>query len=93
MINPLTALFNIPNGKILDLPDYDRIANEIVKEGVTVASQCGIELDLNDMIEINKELQNYSIKGICVTDEYNNNNGAICKFRMDCKVHVYYNTL
>ena len=52
-----------------------------------------IELDLNDMIEINKELQNYSIKGICVTDEYNNNNGAICKFRMDCKVHVYYNTL
>lgn len=52
-----------------------------------------IELDLNDMIDINKELQNYSIKGICVTDEYNNNNGAICKFRMDCKVHVYYNTL
>ena len=51
VINPLTALFNIPNGKILNLPDYDRIANEIVKEGVTVASQCGIELDLNDCLK------------------------------------------
>ena len=35
----------------MNLPDYDRIANEIVKEGVTVASQCGIELDLNDCLK------------------------------------------
>ena len=47
VINPLTALFNIPNGKILDLPDYDRMAHSIVSEGVNVASRCGIELDLS----------------------------------------------
>ena len=35
----------------MNLPDYDQIANEIVKEGVIVASQCGVELELNDCLK------------------------------------------
>ena len=69
--------------KTIDVSEYDETNYGLHR----------IELDMNDMIELNKELQNYSIKGICVTDEYNNNNGAICKFRMDCKIHIYYSTL
>ncbi|KAL6051949.1 3-methyl-2-oxobutanoate hydroxymethyltransferase, variant 2 [Balamuthia mandrillaris] len=46
-INPLTALFSVPNGQLLvTSPTISNILHQVVHEGVTVASAAGIQLGM-----------------------------------------------
>lgn len=50
-INPLTALFDIKNGKLLDLQNLMEIMHSTVREGVKVANRLGISIDSDEMIK------------------------------------------
>lgn len=50
VINPLTALLEMNNGKLLEYEEYNTIANGVVREGVNVANALGVPLDYNDCI-------------------------------------------
>jgi 2-dehydropantoate 2-reductase len=41
-INPLTALYNIPNGRLLQAPQLMRVAEDVVNEAVNVAIKKGV---------------------------------------------------
>lgn len=51
-INPLTALFEIPNGALVDNPYARRTMKEVVTEAVAVASALGIPLPFADAMEV-----------------------------------------
>lgn len=44
-INPLTALLNVPNGRLPEMPEQLEIINNIIREVVAVAAAKGISLD------------------------------------------------
>lgn len=51
VINPLTALLEVKNGKLLEYGEYDTVANGVVREGVDVANALGVPLDFDDCIK------------------------------------------
>ncbi|UFJ61203.1 ketopantoate reductase family protein [Brevibacillus sedimenti] len=52
LINPLTALFEIPNGMLLDSPHTLRLMRELFDEAAAVANRCGQKIDEADWQEI-----------------------------------------
>jgi 2-dehydropantoate 2-reductase len=52
LINPLTALFEIPNGMLLESPDTLRLMRELFDEAAAVANSCGQKIDEADWQEI-----------------------------------------
>lgn len=52
LINPLTALFEIPNGMLLDSPHTLRLMRELFDEASAVANRCGQKIDEADWQEI-----------------------------------------
>ena len=47
-INPITALLNIPNGRLLEIPPARDLASGIAREAVAVAASLGIHLPYQD---------------------------------------------
>lgn len=56
-INPLTALWRIPNGKLLDTPDRRALLAAVVQEAVSVAVAAGIDLALKEPVA--------HVEGVC----------------------------
>jgi 2-dehydropantoate 2-reductase len=52
LINPLTALFEIPNGMLLDSPQTLQLMRELFDEAAAVAHRCGLKIDEADWQEI-----------------------------------------
>lgn len=55
-INPLTAITGLENGKILANKEIERILEEAVSEGVSVAKAKGIKLGYPDAVQHTKEV-------------------------------------
>ena len=51
VINPLTALLEVKNGKLLEYKEYDTVASGVVREGVEVANALGVPLDYDDCMK------------------------------------------
>lgn len=50
VINPLTALLGVTNGKLAEMPETRELMDKLVAEGCEVASAKGIRLQAGDMI-------------------------------------------
>ncbi|MFQ6011302.1 MAG: ketopantoate reductase family protein [Nitrososphaerales archaeon] len=102
VINPLTAILGVPNGKLAEMSSIRPFITEIVKEGMNVAEALGISLNPPDPLEftyevINKTSSNRSSmlqdleKGSRTEIDYIN--GAIMKAGHDLGINVTVNTL
>jgi len=62
-INPLGALLDVPNGKLLEIPDALVLQEYVIRECALVAGALGITLDADELIE--------TVRGVCVRTAVN----------------------
>ncbi|USG67544.1 2-dehydropantoate 2-reductase [Brevibacillus ruminantium] len=60
LINPLTALFEIPNGMLLESPYTIQLMRELFEEAASVANSCGEKIEERDWQEVVKICRNTS---------------------------------
>lgn len=101
-INPLGALLDVPNGRLLELPDALIVQESVIKECVPVAAAKGIALDAVEMMEATREVCRKTAANLCSMlqdlragrrTEIDSINGAFARFGREAGVAAPYNEL
>jgi len=99
-INPLGALFRIPNGKILESEHLRTVQEMIVREAVLIARLHGLEFDVKDMIAfVQNVCQRTSANRCSMLQDIENNrvteidsiNGYLIRIAGEKNIDVPYN--
>ena len=64
-INPLGALLQIPNGMIINNEYTLKLQQTLVREAVKVANAAGIRFDVDEMVELTKNVCERTFQNLC----------------------------
>jgi 2-dehydropantoate 2-reductase len=99
-INPITALLDVPNGRLLHLPDARQLMSRLAAETESVAGALGIQLPFaNAMRQIENVLQSTAENSSSMRQDLGRGapteidaiNGAITRYGEACGVATPYN--
>jgi len=99
-INPLGAIFSIPNGKIIENKHSLKIQEEIVRESVKIASKMDINMNPDEMVKLTRDVCKKTSANLCSMlqdvnakrkTEIDSINGTIIKYGKEKSIAAPYN--
>jgi 2-dehydropantoate 2-reductase len=101
-INPLGALLDVPNGRLLELPDALIVQELVVRECALVAAAKGVSIDADELIRATREVCAKTAANLCSMlqdlragrrTEIDSINGAFARLGREAGVAAPYNEL
>ncbi len=101
-INPFGALLDVPNGRLLELPDALIAQELVVRECALVAAAKGVSMDADGLIRATREVCARTAANVCSMlqdlragrrTEIDSINGAFARFGREAGVAAPYNEL